>query len=61
MIKMEERWKASCDKCNKKFEVMGKEYIGSYRVSLEADLKLYGWRIKGNKCLCEVCKDVKTN
>ena len=60
MIKLSERWSARCDKCNKVFEVMGKEYIGSYKVSLESDLRLYGWRIKGKKCLCPECKDVKT-
>ncbi len=49
MIKSEERWQANCDICFKDFEQMGTKYIASYKVSIEADLKVNGWRIKGNK------------
>ncbi len=57
MIKSEERWQANCDICFKDFEQMGTKYIASYKVSIEADLKVNGWRIKGNKCYCPDCKD----
>jgi len=56
MIEKQERWKAGCNKCGKKFETMGKEYIASYKCSLESDLKTNGWKIKNNNCWCPECK-----
>lgn len=56
MITETSRWSASCDKCRKTFEVMGRTHVTAYRWSLEADLKRYEWTYDGFKCYCPDCK-----
>lgn len=56
MIKVQERWQASCNNCFKDFMDMDRKYVASYKVSIIADLKTQGWKVKNNNCWCPECK-----